>query len=103
MLYISHDVLLKFTWPVQTQPFFRLIDKNSQDNHHAYGNELPERINTQEDQAILDDRNNQRADHRADDGAFTTQERGATDNHRSDRAEKDRVTHIPGPLADAQP
>ena len=64
-------MLLLFPFTVLHQLLFRLIDKNSQDNHRAHGNELPERINAQEDQTILDNCDDQRADHRADDGPLT--------------------------------
>src|SRR6266496_3160232 len=78
-LYISFHVFLLFPFTVLHQLLFRLIDKNSQDNHRAHGNELPERINSQEDETILDNRDNERTDHCADDGPLPTQERGATD------------------------
>src|SRR5437764_6986530 len=80
-LYISFHVFLLFPFTVLRQLLFRLIDKNSQDNHRAHSNELPERIYSQENETILDNRDNERADHRADDGPLTPQERGATDNY----------------------
>src|SRR5713226_1550595 len=95
-------MFLLFPFTSLNQPLFRLIDKNSQDNHRAHGNELPERINSQKDQAILDDGDNQRADHRADDSSLTTQERGATNNHRRDGGEEEWITHVRGSIAEAQ-
>jgi hypothetical protein len=48
-------VLLLFPLTALNQLLFRLIDKNGQNNYRAYGDELPERINAQKDQTILDD------------------------------------------------
>src|SRR5439155_23051230 len=79
-LYIGFHVFLLFPFTVLHQLLFRLIDKNSQDNHRAHGNELPERIYCHEDETMLDNRDNQRSDHSADEGPLPTQERGATDN-----------------------
>src|SRR5207237_9850684 len=74
-LYIRHNVCLLFPLTAFNQLLFRLINKNSQDNHRAYGNELPERINSQKYHAILDDIDIQYAYHYAVLGSLTTEER----------------------------
>src|SRR6266700_7038415 len=82
--------------------FFRLINKDGQDNHRANGNELPERIDAQKDQAILDYRDNQRANQRTHDGTLTTEERGAPNNHRSNGINQQWITDIGSPITKAQ-
>ena len=52
---------------------------------HADRDELPERLDVDEHEAVLDDRDDQRADHGADDRARAAEQARPADHDRGDR------------------
>src|ERR1700712_2126049 len=67
-----------------------LVDQHRDDDHHAHRDELPERLDIEEHQAVLDHRDDQRADDGAGDGAGAAEQAGAADHHGGDAVEQQR-------------
>src|SRR5690242_20466761 len=78
------------------QPLLALVDHHRDDDDDADRDELPERLDIDEHQAELDHRDDQRADHRADDGAGAAEQAGAADHHGGDRIEQQRLARLGG-------
>src|SRR5271165_7020982 len=66
------------------QPLLALIDQHRDDDDDPDGDELPEWLDVDEHQPVLDHGDDQRPDQRADDGAGAAEQAGAADHHRGD-------------------
>src|SRR6478672_1341149 len=64
-----------------------LIHVDGGDQHRADRNALPERLHTDDDETRLKHRGDEQADDGAEDAAFTTEDRCASDHHGSDHVE----------------
>src|ERR1700735_2801068 len=58
----------------------RLVDQHGNDDHRAHRDELPERLDVDEHQSILNARNNERAGDRSRDIAGPAEQAGAADH-----------------------
>src|SRR6478735_462220 len=83
--------LLLFILTGSTEPALRLVDKDGNDDDDADGDELPERLDIDEDQPVLDDRDHQRTGDRAENGAGAAEQAGAADDHGRDTVEQQRL------------
>src|SRR5271170_4780718 len=70
------------------QATLSLVDEHRDDDDNADGDELPERLDIDEDQTILDDRNDERAGDRASDCARAAEQARASNDHGRDRVEQ---------------
>ena len=61
-----------------------LVDVHRGDQHGADGDLLPERLDADDDEAVLQDGRDEEADHGAEDRADATEQRGAADHDRRD-------------------
>ena len=69
----------------------RLVDQHGDDDDDADDDELPEGLDVEHHQSGGQHRDDQRADHRADDRAGAAEEADAADDDRGDRGEEQRV------------
>src|SRR5262245_46828699 len=67
-----------------------LVDQHGDDDHGADRDELPERLDIDEDEPVLDDGNDERAGYRTQDRARAAEQAGAADHDRRDRIEQQR-------------
>src|SRR5262245_51665794 len=65
-----------------------LVDQHGDDDHDADGDELPERLDVDEDESVLDKRDDEGARHGAANGAGAAEEAGAADHDGGDRIEQ---------------
>src|ERR1700712_326854 len=63
------------------EPALRLIDQHRDDDDGAHRDELPERLDIDEHQPVLDDRDHQRAGYRTENRAGAAKQAGAADDH----------------------
>src|SRR5579863_5265399 len=71
-----------------------LVDEHGDDDHHSDRDELPERLDVDEHQPILDDGDDEGAGDRAPDRAGAAEQAGAADDDRSDRVEQQRLARL---------
>src|SRR5271163_700025 len=76
------------------KPPLRLIDQHGNDDHRADRDELPERLDVDEHQSILNHRNHQRAGDRSRDIAGTAEQAGAPNHDRGDRVEQQGLARL---------
>src|SRR5271168_4818068 len=72
----------------------RLVHQHGNDDHRAHRDELPERLDVDEHQSILNDRNHQRAGDRSRDIAGTAKQAGPADHDGGDRVEQQRLARL---------
>src|SRR5947208_1431853 len=80
--------LVLFILTGSNEPALRLVDEDGNDDDDTDGDELPERLDIDEHQPVLNDRDHQRAGDRAEDGAGAAEQAGAADHHRGDAVEQ---------------
>src|SRR6516162_10509652 len=76
------------------EPLLALIDDHGDDDDDPDGDELPEGLDIDEDQSVLDHGDDEGADHRADYRARAAEEAGAADHHRGDAVEKQGLARL---------
>src|SRR5271166_5750034 len=76
------------------QAALRLIDQHRHDDDRPDRDELPERLDVDEDEAVLNDRDDESAGDRAPDRAGSAEQTGAADDDRSDRIEQQRLAGL---------
>src|SRR5271170_1305283 len=72
----------------------RLVDQHGNDDHRAHRDELPERLDIDEHQTILDDRDDEGAGDRPRDIARTAEQAGAADHNRGDGVEQQGLARL---------
>ena len=77
-----------------SEPPLALVDQHRDDDDHADGDELPERLDVDEHQAVLDDGDDESAGDGAGDGARAAEQAGAADDHGGDRIEEQRLARL---------
>src|ERR1700677_3099455 len=78
------------------EPALRLVHQHGNDDHRAHRDELPERLDVDEHQSILNDRDHERAGDRSRDIAGTAEQAGAADHDGGDRVEKQKFAPLTG-------
>src|SRR5690348_1772500 len=73
-----------------------LVDQDRDDDDRADGDELPERLDIDEDETVLDDRDDQGSCDRAPDRARTAEQAGAADHDRGDRIQQQWLARLGG-------
>ena len=71
-----------------------LIDQDRQDDYGTYNDKLPERIDGDDDKAVLDNRNDECADERANNCPLAAKERRTANDHCRDGIEQQGITSI---------
>ncbi len=76
------------------EPALALVDQHRDDDDDAHGHELPERLDIDEHQPVLDHGDHQGAGDGAADRARPAEQAGAADHHRGDRVEQQRLPRL---------
>src|SRR5271169_4797017 len=80
--------------PPSRQVALRLVDQHRHDDDRADGDELPERLDVDEHESVLDDGDDQRAGDRSPDRARPAEQARAADDDRGDRVEQQRFASL---------
>ena len=85
-----------------TEPALRLVDKDGDNDDETDGDELPERLDIDENQPVLNDGDDQGAGDRPEDGAGATEQAGAADHHGCDAVEQQGFAGLGGAGGEAR-